>query len=129
MCWAPWPKATIRWRGPRGGQAAKSDIVSKTQTIRIGHLPAAHTRIHADGKIMIDLTWIAHRGFVYQIAGLASTQRSEALESTFAAVAQSLRPLSQAERSGIKEERIRLVKNLTKYGWTLTGWDVSSAIN
>jgi predicted Zn-dependent protease len=111
------------------GQAAKSDIASKTQTIRIGHLSAAHTRIHADGKIMIDLTWIAHRGFVYQIAGLASTQRSEALESTFAAVAQSLRPLSQAERSGIKEERIRLVKNLTKYGWTLTGWDVSSAIN
>jgi predicted Zn-dependent protease len=99
------------------GQAAKSDIVSKTQTIRIGHLPAAHTRIHVDGKIMIDLTWIAHRGFVYQIAGLASTKRFEALESTFAAVAQSLRPLSQAERSGIKEERIRLVKNLTKNGW------------
>ncbi|WP_447598640.1 hypothetical protein [Nitrospira sp. Nam80] len=89
------------------GQAAKSDIVSETQTIRIGHLPAAHTRIHADGKIMMDLTWIAHRGFVYQIAGLASTKRFEALESTFAAVAQSF---SQAERSGINEERIRLVK-------------------
>jgi predicted Zn-dependent protease len=82
------------------GQAAKADIVSKTQTIRIGDLPAAHTRIHADGKIMMDLTWIAHRGLVYQIAGLASTKRFEALEPTFTAVAQSFRPLSQ--RSGME---------------------------
>lgn len=87
-----------------------SDIVAKTQTITIGGLPAAHTQIEADGKLKLDLTWIAHGGLIYQLAGLAPTKRFDSLQAVFHSIAHSFRPLSASERANIKEKRIRLVK-------------------
>ena len=88
----------------------KSDVVAKTEKLTIGDLPAAHTQIKADGKVTLDITWIAHGGLIYQVAGMAPTRQFDTLQPLFHATAHSFRPLSASERDGIKEKRIRLVK-------------------
>jgi predicted Zn-dependent protease len=92
-------------------KATKStDIVSKTKTATINGLSAAHTQIEAEGKVKLDITWIAYGGLIYQVVGLAPTKTFDSLQSVFHSVAHSFRPLSAAERTNIKEKRIRLVK-------------------
>ena len=87
-----------------------SGIVSKTQTVTIGGLSAAHTQIEADGSVTLDLTWIAHGGLIYQVVGMAPTKQFDTLQAVFQSVAHSFRPLTVSERANIKEKRIRLVK-------------------
>ncbi len=91
-------------------KALKAPVVAKTRTVQINGLPAARTQLEADGKVGVDLTWIAHGGVVYQVAGLAPKARFAGLQPLFTTVAQSFRPLTAAERAGVKELRIRLVK-------------------
>jgi predicted Zn-dependent protease len=112
----------------RAEKALKAPVVAKTQTTKINGLPAARTQLEAEGKVGVDLTWIAHGGVVYQVAGLAPKQRFAGLQTIFTSVAQSFRPLTATERAGVKELRIRLVKaqagetlealaRRTKSGW------------
>ena len=88
----------------------KTDVVAKTEKLTIGNLSAAHTQIKADGKVTLDITWIAHGGLIYQVVGMAPTRNFEAFQVLFRSVAHSFRPLLAFERAGIKEKRIRLVK-------------------
>lgn len=90
-------------------KAAKSSLPNKPQPTTINGLPAAKTQL-GDRKLTIDLTWIAHGGKVYQIAGIAPTKNFENVRPVFQAVTQSFRPLSPEERSAIREKKIRLVK-------------------
>lgn len=87
-----------------------SDIVAKTQPVTIGGLPAAHTQIEAEGRVKLDITWIAHGGLIYQVVGIAPTKQFETLQAVFQSVAHSFRTLTASERANIKEKRIRLVK-------------------
>jgi predicted Zn-dependent protease len=87
-----------------------TDIVAKTQTVTINGLSAAHTQIEADGRVKLDITWIAQGGLIYQVVGLAPKKKFDTLEAIFHSVAHSFRPLSATERANIKEKRIRLVK-------------------
>ncbi len=90
-------------------RASKVAIVQQTRTTTINGLPAAETQLDADGKVRIDLTWIAQGGLVYQIAGIAQAKRFNEVRPLFMATARSFRPLSAAERADVKETRIRLV--------------------
>jgi predicted Zn-dependent protease len=97
--------------GARAAETAtKLPLLSKTRTMTINGLPAAHTHLEAEGKVGIDLTWIAHGGLIFQVTGLAPTKRFSTLEPIFVSSAESFRPLSSAERTGIREKRIRLVR-------------------
>jgi predicted Zn-dependent protease len=87
-----------------------TDIVSKAQPVTINGLPAAHTQIEAEGKVKLDITWIAHGGLIYQVVGLAPTKKFDSMQAVFNTTAHSFRPLSATERANIKEKRIRLVK-------------------
>jgi len=89
--------------------AGQKGIVSKTSRTTINGLPAARTQLHADGKVMVDLTWIAYEGLVFQVAGLAESKQFDRLKPVFDQVANSFRPLTASERAGITEMRIRLV--------------------
>jgi len=120
-----------------GGQKG---IVSKTSRTTINGLPAARTELHADGKVMIDLTWIVYEGLVFQIAGLTESKRFDALKPAFDKVANSFRPLTAAERSGITETRIRLVagrggesigelKQRTGSAWSVEEIAVANGLN
>ena len=90
-------------------KATKTSLESKTQTTTINGLRAARTQI-GDNRITIDLTWIAHGGMIYQLAGIAETKTFDAVRPVFQTIVQSFRPLSPDERSGIREKRLRLVK-------------------
>jgi predicted Zn-dependent protease len=89
---------------------SKSPVVDKTRSTRIGNLPAAQTQLDVDSKVTVDLTWVAHKGMIYQIAGLAPKKHFDAVRSLFRTTAQSFRPLTPQERNGILEKRIRLVQ-------------------
>ena len=89
---------------------AKVSILNKTQRMTVNGLPAAHTQMDADGKIGVDLTWIAHAGLIYQVTGLAPKSKFDSNRPVFTTVAHSFRPLSSEERAGVKEKRIRLIK-------------------
>jgi predicted Zn-dependent protease len=91
-------------------RATKSSVSSRTRRTTINGLPAAHTRIEVEGKVGLDFTWIAHGGLVFQVAGLAPLQRFAGAQPAFTATGSSFRPLTAAERAGIKEQRIRIVK-------------------
>lgn len=91
-------------------KTAKSDILSKTQRVQIGDLSAARAHLKADSQTELDLTWIAHGGLIYQIAGLAPAKHFQKLKPVLDATANSFRPLTSAERETITENRIRLVK-------------------
>jgi predicted Zn-dependent protease len=91
-------------------KALKTDVVSKTAKFTIGDLPAARTRIPGGGGVDLEITWIAYNGTIYQLVGLAPDRKFNEYKPVFDAVANSFRPLTAAERSGIKEKRLRLVK-------------------
>jgi predicted Zn-dependent protease len=91
-------------------KATKSSVSGRTQRTTINGLPAAHTQLEAEGKVGLDLTWIAYGGVIYQVVGLAPRQKFASVLPAFTATASSFRPLTAAERAGIKETRIRLVK-------------------
>jgi predicted Zn-dependent protease len=86
----------------------KSSLIAKTQTVTINGLPAARTHL-ADSKVGIELTWIAHGGLVYQLAGIAPKKGFDSIHPALTAAAQSFRPLSAGERAAVREKRIRLV--------------------
>jgi len=88
----------------------KTDIVSKTATFSINGLPAARTRIPAGSGLDLEITWIAYNGTIYQVVGLAPERKFNQYKPVFDSVAGSFRPLEPAERAGIKEKRLRLVK-------------------
>jgi len=88
----------------------KADVVSKTKTMTIGELPAARVRIPAGGGLDLEITWIAHGGTIYQLVGVAPSGKFDQLKPVFDSVTNSFRPLTAAERSGVKEKRLRLVK-------------------
>jgi len=95
--------------GARALEKASKSSLPKTQTTTVNGLPAARTQV-GDSRVTVDLTWIAYRGMIYQIAGIAETRAYESVRSVFQTVVESFRPLSPAERKGIREKRIRLVK-------------------
>lgn len=86
-----------------------TDIVPMTSRTQIGDLSAARTQLSVDGKAVLDVTWIAHRGLIYQIGGLAAVKQYDVMKPIFDRVTNSFRPLTQSELAAITETRIRLV--------------------
>ncbi|HSE57141.1 MAG TPA: M48 family metalloprotease [Nitrospiraceae bacterium] len=91
-------------------KTSKAALVSKTERIKVGELPAARTHLKVDSQTELDLTWIAHGGLIYQIAGIAPVRRYQSMKPVLESTANSFRPLTAAEREAITENRIRLVK-------------------
>jgi predicted Zn-dependent protease len=60
--------------------------------------------------LRIELTWIAHRGFVYRIDGMVNEDKVEQHGAALTRTAQSFRPLSAAERAAIAARRLRVAR-------------------
>ena len=91
-------------------RSTKSPVVDQTRALTINGLPAAETHLNASAKVGIDMIWIAYRGQIYQVAGVAPVERSDAFHGLFLATARSFRPLTADDRAGLTETRIRLVR-------------------
>jgi predicted Zn-dependent protease len=86
-------------------------ILDNAQQTPINGLNAVRSVITArtsEGKIGLDLTWIAHKGLIYQITGMSPTARFDTYRAVFRTTAMSFRALSAAERVGIQATRLRI---------------------
>ncbi len=102
----------------QGAKAAsrklETDLVSNAQLGILNGLQAARNQVQItdnDGEIqMLELTWIAHGGLIYQIMGIAALERFEAVEDVMRQSAHSFRPLTNEERSNILVVKIQVVE-------------------
>ena len=87
-------------------------LLRRTESTTVGSLRAAHAVFHARGdrgEIDVDITWIAYRGSVFELVCLTSPGNLAALQKPLLGVRKSFRPLTAAERAGVREDRLRLV--------------------
>jgi predicted Zn-dependent protease len=59
-------------------------------------------------KASAAMTWIAYGGIVYRVTGISTSKDFPTYESTFQRVAESFRPMTEAERAGIRQTRLRV---------------------
>lgn len=91
---------------------AKAGLLENAVSLRIGGLQAVRSTAFvrgSEGKIGLDLTWIAHRGLVFQVTGMSPAEQFDGFRRTFLEAAESFRPLTEADRSRILEARLRIV--------------------
>ncbi len=80
---------------------------------RIGGYAAYRARALAQsqqGRVALDLSWIAHPGGVFRIVGMTSESAFQGYEQALSQSALSFRPLRRAERNGIREKRLHSVR-------------------
>ncbi|HEY5656800.1 MAG TPA: M48 family metalloprotease [Myxococcota bacterium] len=85
--------------------------VDKMQPVKLGGLAGfrAEGRVSASGvSLPVHLTWIAHRGAIYRITGVASPRAGSRYDATFLNVARSFRLLPPEARQSIREQRLRI---------------------
>jgi len=79
----------------------------------IDGLRAAHTTAtHGRGRqaLAADLTWIAHRGLIFQLVGMVKAAHAEEYRAAFSTAAASFGTLSDAEYAEVTESRLRIVR-------------------
>ncbi len=82
------------------------------QRLRIGGFPAfrAYTLLAGSGEpLALHLTWIAHARALFRFTGIAPETRAQAAFRRFDRATESFRPMTEAERSSIRERRLALV--------------------
>ncbi len=57
----------------------------------------------------VDLSWLPHDGYIYQITGICPESALDTYGERFASVAGSFEPLTTAQRAQIREVRLRLI--------------------
>jgi predicted Zn-dependent protease len=80
--------------------------------VRIGGFEAVRAWTAASGsqgEVGVDLTWYAHPQGVLRLTGVSPAARFRRQAPRFDDVAESLRPLSDEERAGLRERRLRVV--------------------
>jgi predicted Zn-dependent protease len=94
-------------------QKLETDLITDARLGIINGLQAAknHLEIGGEGSEIqkMELTWIAYGGLIYQIMGVATLKRFEAVEELMRKSAHSFRPLSDEERSQILVTRLQVV--------------------
>ena len=93
-------------------QNAKIDLAPGAERLMVGGLPAIHATTTArtrDGRVALDLTWIAHAERIYRVIGATPPDGAAAAKPFFRATVESFRPLTASERAGIRETRVRIV--------------------
>ena len=61
---------------------------------------------------MMELTWIAHGGLIYQVMGVASAERFAGVEEIMRKSAHSFRPLTKIELANILVVKLEIVEGL-----------------
>jgi predicted Zn-dependent protease len=91
------------------GKAGQVNLAAKAESITINGLRAARAVVPTDGRTHAEVTWIAHDGVIFQLVAIASAEQFKTYQPVFDSVSGSFRPLTDHERAGITEKRIRLV--------------------
>jgi predicted Zn-dependent protease len=94
-------------------QKLKASLLENAKRTEINGLRAVRSVSAVRGSkgvIGLDLTWITHRGLIYQITGMSPIDQFDGYQRIFSETAGSFRPLTTAERSQIREARLRIVR-------------------
>jgi len=90
------------------------DLVTSARLGTVNGLQAAKNQVELNRKESeiqkMELTWIAYGGLIYQIMGVATLERFEAVEELMRKSAHSFRPLGDEERSQIMVTRLRVIE-------------------
>jgi predicted Zn-dependent protease len=82
------------------------------EPIALGRIRAARGSVRVRGSrgvALFDLVWIAHAGHVYRLTGVCADAEAATYRPVFLEIARSFRPLTQTQRAGIQELRLRVV--------------------
>ena len=94
--------------------AGKVKLKSGPHALRVDPLDAAEAsvvvRIRGENN-QLALTWFAYNDLVYQFTGIAPVSEFPRVRADFEKSARSFHPLSEAERSEIFEEKLRIVES------------------
>jgi predicted Zn-dependent protease len=88
-------------------KAQNVDLVATAESIN--GLRAAQAVFPANGKAHLEVTWIAHSGWIYQFLAITPADRLKDHQSVLKSTVGSFRPLSSDERAGMTEKRLRLI--------------------
>jgi predicted Zn-dependent protease len=105
------PRGDPRDAAERWAQSTGADVVRSGAT-RVGDWNAFRvvTRVPTrSGTVVGDITWIAHPAGTFRLTGVTAPSRYEQWAPTFARVAASFRPLSEADRQRARPLRLRVV--------------------
>jgi predicted Zn-dependent protease len=94
-------------------EAVGLSIDTPLQPVRLGPIEAVRAVGGASlpgGPVKAHITWIAYRGNVYRLTGLAASPSSDKYAGVFRSVARSFRALTPRERESIRETRLRIVE-------------------
>jgi predicted Zn-dependent protease len=86
--------------------------VLRAESLRIGGRPAHRARLELEtphGPVHAELTWFAHEGAIYRLAGAERPGAAMKRQIVLRNVARSFRPLTDRERTEIFEDRLRVV--------------------
>jgi predicted Zn-dependent protease len=85
-------------------------LKEEPRPLHIGNLHATRSTAQFRGK-SLDLTWVAHRGLVFQITGVSTPAAFDDRRATFRGIAESFRPLTEEERAGVRVRRMRVARS------------------
>jgi len=94
------------------GEATKMKFIVEPGAAIIGTLPAAYAMAHmrgSKGEMSLEITWLAHRGMIFRIIGASSRETAPTYRGVFTEIGRSFRPLTVAERAGMRIAILRLV--------------------
>ena len=83
------------------------------ERLRINGIPAARARGstgRGGNRVQLDLTWIAHRGLVYQIVGATRPAHFTTYQASFEGTAKSFHRLGEKDRKKVTESRLRVAQ-------------------
>jgi predicted Zn-dependent protease len=86
-------------------------MIEEPTALRIGGLRAARAMAQSRGRgapVSIDATWIALKGKIYLISGIAKAERFNAARPALRSISDSFRPITPMERAEVTEARLRI---------------------
>ena len=90
--------------------AAQAELtLEQAASIRVGGLPAWRAYSRASNGNIAQFTWVAFRGTIYRIDGIAKAQAYASVRDDLDRAARSFRALTARERAGIRERTLRVV--------------------
>jgi predicted Zn-dependent protease len=90
---------------------AEASSVAGSAAFRVEALAGRRSR-----ATYLNLTWIAHRGLILLVAGVADAAHARTHQAALAGAAVSFRPLRASERASIRERRLRLARTRADEG-------------
>jgi predicted Zn-dependent protease len=82
--------------------------VARLDSMDLNGLKAVRGQAVVERRTTLDLTWVAYRGDIYLLAGVVPGAYTDAHRALFGEAIWSFRAITDAERQGITEQRLRL---------------------